>query len=378
VYISTLKGRLAYLETSRGCPYQCAFCLSGGSKLRFFPLETAKKQLLKLSRSRAKTIKLIDRTFNCNSQRAFELFEYVISLDTECCFHFEVAADLFDGHQLKLLGTAPPGRIQFEAGLQSYHEPTLKAVSRKADLEKADENIRALLAPGNIHIHVDLIAGLPYETLPIFVNGFNRAYLLGAHDLQLGFLKLLHGSALRKQAEELGIQYQESPPYEIICNPWISIGDIRILKQTENALRHTHNKSRFLSAIKYVLSATGLHPFALFHKLGAFIENHGLSLEIYAKMVHDCFLAIPGVNKDELQACMIYDWLAMVRGKNMPGFLRRPDNRRKQVIAHVERKIGRTIGREEVAFLPSGESIFVDVNSRDAVTGLYKLQKVEL
>jgi len=374
-YISTLKNRLAYLETSRGCPYQCAFCLSGGSKLQFFPLETAKGQLYKLSKSGAKTVKLIDRTFNCDPNRAYELFEYVISLETNCCFHFEVAADLFDERSLQLLSTAPPGRIQFEAGLQSYNEPTLKAVSRKADLSKADHNIKALLAPGNIHIHVDLIAGLPYETLPIFTHGFNRAYKLGPHDLQLGFLKLLHGSSLREQAAELGIQYSKLPPYEIISSPWLSIEDMLILKQAENALRHTHNKGRFLSAIKYVLRATGLDPFTLFNKLGEVAENHGLSLEVYAKMVHDCFLSIPSVDKDELQAHMICDWLTMVRGKNMPGFLRKPDSKRKHVIAAIEKKIGRTIGREEVAFLPSGDSVFVDVNDRDAVTGLYKLHR---
>ena len=378
-YISTLKGRLAYLETSRGCPYRCAFCLSGDSKLQFFPIEAAKKQLYKLANSNAKTIKLIDRTFNSDPQRAYELFEYVISLDTSACFHFEVAADLFDGRTIKLLSTAPSGRIQFEAGLQSYHEPTLKAVSRKANLAKADENIKAILSSGNIHIHVDLIAGLPYETLSIFINSFNRAYKLGAHDLQLGFLKLLHGSTLRKQAIELGIQYQQSPPYEIISSPWLSPEDLRTLKQTENALRQTHNKSRFISAIKYVLSAAQpeISPFTLFQKLGKSAENHGLPLEDYAKMVHDCFLSIPGISKDELQARMICDWLTMVRGKNMPAFLRRPEYKRKQVITSVEKIIGRTIGREEVAFLPSGETIFVDINDRDVVTGLYRLHHLQ-
>ena len=374
-YISTLKGRLAYLETSRGCPYSCAFCLSGDSKLQFFPIETAKKHLYKLSKSGTKTVKLVDRTFNCNPSRAYELFEYVISLDTSCCFHFEVAADLFDKPTLELLNTAPPGRIQIEAGLQSYHTPTLEAVSRKTDLTKADANIKALLAPGNIHVHVDLIAGLPYETLPIFINSFNRTYELGAHDLQLGFLKLLHGSALRKQAPALGIKYHKAPPYEIMSSPWLSPEDLHTLKQTENALRHTYNKSRFISAIKYVLAATSpsLDPFALYHKLGQFSENHGLSLEVYAQNVYDCFASIPKVNKDELQAHMIYDWLTMVRGKNMPSFLRNPDSKRKVIITDIQKKIGRTIGREEVAFLPTGESIFVDVNDRDKVTGLYNV-----
>jgi len=375
-YISTLKGRLAYLETSRGCPYSCGFCLSGGSKLQFFPLETAKKQMHKLANSGAKTVKLIDRTFNCDPKRAYELFEYVISLDTNACFHFEVAADLFDWRTIELLNTAPPGRIQLEAGLQSYHEPTLHAVSRKSDLAKADANIRALLAPGNIHMHVDLIAGLPYETLPVFMDGFDRAYNLAPHDLQLGFLKLLHGSALRMQAPELGIVFHKTPPYEVILNPWLSAEEIRTLKQTENALRHTHNKSRFLTTIKYVLDVTDMRPFSLFQKLGAYCENHGLPLETYTQAVYDCFLSLVGVAEDELTASMIYDWLTMVRGKNMPAFLRNPDTKRKQAVAAIQKKLGRTIGREEVAFLPSGEYIFVDVTGRDVVTGLYEISHI--
>ena len=372
-YFATMKGKLAYLETSRGCPFRCSFCLSGDDDVRFFPLETAREQIYKLSKSGVKTIKFVDRTFNCNPKRAYQLFEYVISLDTACCFHFEVAADLFDKPTLDMLRTAPPGRIQFEAGLQSYHEPTLGAVSRKMDIIKAEENICSLIQGQNIHIHIDLIAGLPYETLADFKNSFDSAYKLVAHNLQLGFLKMLHGSALRKQAGELGIEYNKAPPYEIKCSPWLSADDIRILKQTENALRHTYNKSRFLSALEYVLLASGIRPFDLFYMLGSRFENHGLSLEIYAQHVYDCFCEIPMVDESEMLECMICDWLAMVRGKNMPVFMRRPDSRRKLVVSAVEKILGRHIGREEVALLPSGGWVYVDVEKCSFVTGLYEI-----
>jgi len=376
-YINSLKGKLAYLQTSKGCPNTCAFCLSGDEKLSFLPIEAAKAQLYQLSKSQAKTIKLVDRTFNCNPTRAYELFEYVIGLETNHCFHFEIAADLLNQQSLDLLRTAPPGRIQFEAGIQSYHEPTLAAISRKANQSKVDENLKSLLKAGNIHIHIDLIAGLPHETLEIFKDSFDRAYKLGAHNLQLGFLKLLHGSALRNQAANLGIQYNQAPPYEIIQSPWLSPDDISQLKQTENALRQTYNKGRFMSTLEYVLTHTAetseMRPYDLFHKLGQHTPNHGLSLEIYAEEIFKCFSRIHKIDTNQLLTHMITDWLSMVRGKNMPAFMRLSDTQRKQIIPKVEKILGRPIGREEVAKLPSGDWVYVDVQSRDPVTGLYKI-----
>ena len=370
-YIDALNGRLAYLETSRGCPFKCAFCLSAGSGVRFLPLDAAKERLERLSRSGASTVKLVDRTFNCDAKRAFELFEYIIGLDTECCFHFEVAADLFDGGTLSLLAAAPAGRIQLEAGLQSFYAPALAAVCRKTDLTRAEENIRTLLRKGNIHIHADLIAGLPHETLPRFADSFNRAYALGAHCLQLGFLKLLRGSVLREQAEQLGIRYAAEPPYEITESPWLSADDIKILKHAENALRHTYNKGRFLYALKYTLSASGTRPFELYRKLGEYAPNSGTDLGAYAASVFDFCAEQPGVDRNELLDCVTRDWLGMVKGKNMPPFLRNPDGRRRQAAA--EKHLGHALRRDETAVLRSGKAVYVDSADRDPVTGLYKV-----
>ena len=372
-YFEALGGRLSYIETSRGCPFSCAFCLSAGSCVRYFPLDLVKEQILKLSKSNTKTLKFVDRTFNCNTDRANELFEYIIGLDTACCFHFEVAADLFNGRMLSLLGTAPPGRIQFEIGLQSFYKPALKASSRYMDVEKVEYNIRELLQKQNIHIHVDLIAGLPYETLDEFKNSFNRAYSLNAHNLQLGFLKLLHGSKLRNQAESFGIKYSKEPPYEITSSPWLSEEDIQVLKHVENALQQTRNKNRFLSTLDYILSATGERSFSLMHSLGMSVPNHGAQLEDYAVQVYDFFVGLPGVDEDVLKDCMINDWLGMVKGKNTPSFLKNKDGRRKKVAEDAETLLGRKINREEYAVLSSGKGVFVDSKNRSPVTGLYRV-----
>jgi len=372
-FFEALGGRLSYIETSRGCPFRCAFCLSAGSDIRYFPLDLVKEQILTLSLSYTKTIKFVDRTFNCNAVRACDVFEYVIGLDTACCFHFEAAADLFDENMLTILETAPPGRIQFEIGLQSFYEPALKASSRQMDMDKAERNIHALLGMQNIHIHVDLIAGLPYETLDEFRSSFDRAYSLNTHHLQLGFLKLLHGSALRNQAEGFGIEYLMEPPYEIISSPWLSVNDIFVVKQVENALQHTRNKGRFLSTLDYVLSITGERPFSLLHSLGASVPSHGTQLENYAVQVYEFFISLPGVDKNALKDCMIFDWLGMVKGKNAPSFLKNDDERRKLILEQAEAQLRRTVRREEYAVLSSGKGIFVDRNDRNPVTGLYQV-----
>jgi len=372
-YFQALGSKISYIEASRGCPFKCAFCLSAGESVRFFPIEKIKKQTQKLSQSDTHIVKFVDRTFNCNPERAFELFDYIINMDTECRFHFEVAADLFDEDTLLLLASAPKGRIQLEIGLQSFYQPALDASSRKMDISKAEKNVRELLKAQNIHVHVDLIAGLPYETLSDFKESFRRAYSLNAHTLQLGFLKLLHGSVLRAQAETLGIRYNQQPPYEVIGTTWLSGNDLEILRQTENALQRTYNKGRFLSTIEYVIAASKLDAFAFFNQLGTAFPNHGTQLEQYVKQIYEFCTELEGVDREILTDCMICDWLSMVKGKNAPTFLKNQDSRRDDIRAQAEAQLNRKIGRHEYAVLSTGKGVFVDSESYDIVAERHML-----
>ncbi len=377
-WFGALGGRIAYLETSRGCPFSCAFCLSGQDAVRFFPLERAKQQLSALSHAGAQTVKLVDRTFNCNPARAYELFAYVIGLDTGCRFHFEVAADLFDEDTLSLLKTAPPGRIQLEAGIQSFYAPTLSAVSRRTDLKKVARNISALLSGGNIHVHVDLIAGLPLETFAEFQKSFNSAYALGAHQLQLGFLKLLHGCALRAGARALELHFADEAPYEITENAWMTAGELDTLRKVEDALEHAYNSGRFLSALQYVLAATGMLPFDLYCGLGRHAPHGGMPLGEYAQQLYTYFCGLPGVRREILRDHMVCDLLAGAKGESLPPALRVQDARHRLVAKTAADFYGRSVPRRETAVLRGrGQGVFVGpVQNR--VTGLWGLHFVEL
>lgn len=208
--LAAAKGRILYYESSRGCPFSCSYCLSSAvSGVEYLPMERVKRELLQISASGVRQIKFVDRTFNAHLPRAKEIISFIRS---ECAhlgknYHFEVAADLFDDETIALLSAAPPGLFQLEIGIQSFNTDTLSQVCRRCDLSAAEENIRRLLHAGNVHIHCDLIAGLPCEDFTSFSRSCNRLFALKPHQLQIGFLKLLKGSALRKQSEPLGLVF---------------------------------------------------------------------------------------------------------------------------------------------------------------------------
>ncbi len=291
-FFESLNGRISYFESSRGCPYRCAFCLSGScSELRFFDINQVKTDLLKLANSGTKTVKFVDRTFNADVKRADEILEFIkdnygTKIPNGVCFHFEIAGDILKESTLDILKSMPRGAVQLEIGMQSFNEETLMAVNRKTNTKKLIENIKKLLSFQNMHIHIDLIAGLKGEDIESFKRSFNIGFGLNAHALQLGFLKLLHGADMREKPEQYPCEYSENPPYEVISTPWLSVEDIKKLKGCEDALDRLYNSGRFLNTINYLIDGVQTDPFSLFCDFGNAVNGEGLSLKKYAEALY--------------------------------------------------------------------------------------------
>lgn len=388
-YFEHLKGRIAYLETSRGCPYSCAYCLSARcGKLKFYPIQRAKDELLRLAVSGAKTIKLVDRTFNAHRKRARELFAFLIdnaghTIPADVCFHFEIAGDLLDAETLDLLATAPPGLIQLEIGVQSFHEETLAYIRRKTDLTRLTDNIQKLLQAGNIHVHIDLIAGLPLEDFVTFQNSVNMAFALQPHMLQMGFLKMLPGSPMREQPERYPCAFNPTPPYEVKETPWLSAEELVRLHKVEWALDHLYNSGRFAHSLTYVLKQSGLMAFDLFLQFGMNVNIlPGASLTQVAEAFYEFAKNLKDVNGALLRDIMVCDWLETVRGGRLPLFLQVQDpvlgQFRKALRANPGTAPKSGIARGVAVLYHPLRGIYADYTVPDPITRRYKLQEVPL
>ena len=294
-FYDNLNGRIAYIETSRGCPYRCAFCLSGRcSKLRFFDMEQVKMDIIRLSASGTRTLKFVDRTFNANTKRANEIIKFILDnrgkrIPENVCFHFEIAGDLLTEETFNFLKIAPVGLFQLEIGMQSFNEETLKAINRKTNTEKLIKNIKRLISFNNMHIHIDLIAGLTDEDLSSFERSFNIGYSLNAHMLQMGFLKLLYGAEMRENPHKYPCEFNSEPPYEVTSTPWLTNEEICKLKKCEDALERLYNSGRFLFTLDYLINECGFEPFRLFFDFGNTVDGNKMNLSEYALKVYEYF-----------------------------------------------------------------------------------------
>ncbi len=325
-FFEKLGGRIAYIETARGCPYRCAFCLSGRcSPLRFFDSQRVKEDIIKLANSGTQTIKFVDRTFNANEKRANEILGFIKEnygkeIPENVCFHFEIAGDILRDSTLEILATMPYGAVQLEIGMQSFNEEVLKKINRKTDTKKLIENIKKLVSFGNMHIHIDLIAGLTGEDFESFKNSFNIGYSLKAHMLQMGFLKLLYGADMRENSEKYPCTFNPEPPYEVTSTPCLSADEIKRLKNCEDALDRLYNSGRFLFTLQYLTEEVGISPFDLFNDFGNSVDGNRMRLSDYAEKLYTFFSS--KCDKQILREKILCDLLCCSSSVQIPDILK--------------------------------------------------------
>lgn len=382
-YFRSLSGRIAYIETSRGCPFSCAFCLSGTDKgVVFFDTDRVKNEIIALANSGTQTVKFIDRTFNASTGRANEIISFIIEnygrkIPENVCFHFEIDGGTLKDSTLDLLSTAPAGLFQLEVGLQSVNRKTLEAVNRNPDTGKLTDNIKKLVSFGNMHIHADLIAGLPHEDLESFRKSFNQLYTLRPHMLQLGFLKLLHGSQLRENCDKFGCEFNAHAPYEVVSTDCLDRDDMRLIHYSEDALDRLYNSNRLPMTLDYLVKDCGAEPFDLFCEIGRYtgcVSN--MPLDEYLALVYN-FLS-EKYDRNIIRDYMVCDRLASNSSGVLPAFLKTEDKQLKRIKKHIVENVVRSEGKVSVAILYTMKKIvYCDYKEQDRITGNYKLSFME-
>lgn len=330
-----LAHRIVYYESSRGCPFRCSYCLSSLEKtLRFRSLELVKKELLFFVKQGIPQVKFVDRTFNCNHEHALAIWKYIREIDLGMTnFHFEVSADLFREEELALLSTFRPGLIQLEIGVQSTNPATITEIHRQMDLPRLKEVVTRIRTWHNIHLHLDLIAGLPHEDYDTFAKSFDEIFALSPSQLQLGFLKVLKGSYMYDHAEEYGIVYHDRAPYEVLSTKWLSYDDVLRIKRVEEMLEVYYNSWQYALTVRLLMCIYN-SAFELFQRLGDYYDSHGLFgcshsrlarceilLDFLREELSCGFLAADATELLPLfQEALVYDLYARENCKKRPGW----------------------------------------------------------
>lgn len=326
--LSEFKNRIIYYESSRGCPFSCSYCLSSiDKKLRFRDTETVKKELQFFIDNKVPQVKFVDRTFNCKHDHAMAIWKYINEHDNGVTnFHFEISADLLREEELQEMSTMRPGLIQLEIGVQSTNPDTIKAIHRTMDFEKLKGIVDRIHSFGNIHQHLDLIAGLPYEDYDSFRNSFNDVYALKPQQLQLGFLKVLKGSHMMEMCREYGIVYKTQEPYEVLSTKWLDYDHVLKLKTVENMVEVYYNSGQFQNTLEY-LEKFFPDAFSIYERLGSFYMEKGYGdvshtrmrrYEILLEFLED----MPEISMDQVKDQMVYDLYLRENLKSRPGFAR--------------------------------------------------------
>ena len=282
--LKKFENRIIYYESSRGCPFSCSYCLSSiDKKLRFRDLELVKKELQFFIDHKVPQVKFVDRTFNCKHDHAMTVWRYIKEHDNGITnFHFEVAADLLNEEEMELIKTMRPGLIQLEIGVQSTNLDTIREIHRTMKFEQVAEVVRRINSYGNVHQHLDLIAGLPYEDYESFGKSFDDVYALEPEQLQLGFLKVLKGSYMEEKKDDYGLVYKGMPPYEVLYTKWLPYEDTLRLKGIEEMVETYYNSRQFCYTLPYLIRHFK-RPFTLFEKLAEYYEENGLDTLSHAR-----------------------------------------------------------------------------------------------
>ncbi|MCR1952806.1 B12-binding domain-containing radical SAM protein [Clostridium sp. DSM 100503] len=323
-----LDNKIVYYEASRGCPFNCKYCLSSTTHgVRFLDIDRVKQELKYFIDKEVRLVKFVDRTFNCNHKFTMAIWEFLINQDTKTQFHFEISADILKQSELELLRKAPKDRFQFEVGVQTTNDDVLNRINRFVNFSDIKEKVEELLQIRNIKQHLDLIAGLPGEDYNSFKKSFNDVYSIKPEEIQLGFLKLLRGSSMREEAEEYGMKYSPYPPYEILKTKDISYDELIKLKKVEEMVDKYYNSQKFNNIIKYLVKRFDT-PFDFYYTLGNYFDSKGyfdrnIGNSEYYKVFLDFNMEILKEDNFILKEILKFDYLRFNKKRGIPGFIQR-------------------------------------------------------
>ncbi|WP_270609284.1 B12-binding domain-containing radical SAM protein [Blautia massiliensis (ex Durand et al. 2017)] len=378
--LTEFKNRIIYYESSRGCPFSCSYCLSSiDKKLRFRDIELVKKELQFFIDNKVPQVKFVDRTFNCKHDHAMEIWRYITENDNGITnFHFEISADLLRAEELALMKTMRPGLIQLEIGVQSTNPQTIKAIRRTMDFEKLKGIVEQIHSFGNIHQHLDLIAGLPYEGYDSFHKSFCDVYALRPEQFQLGFLKVLKGSHMMEMTGEYQILYKDREPYEVLSTAWLTYGEILRLKMVESMVEVYYNSGQFKNTLVF-LEKYFDDPFRMYEALGRFYEKKGYSEISHSRMRrYEILMEFAGEQKEippeALSDVMLLDLYLRENLKSRPSFASDQKPYERQIWDYRKaKKIPKTA---HIEVFRDGKRLLFDYTDRDPLTNNAQLTDI--
>ena len=381
-HLEEFENRIIYYESSRGCPFSCSYCLSSiDKKLRFRDLELVKKELQFFLDHKVPQVKFVDRTFNCKHEHAMAIWKYILEHDNGVTnFHFEVSADLLRDEEMNLMAKMRPGLIQLEIGVQSTNPKTIRAIHRHMDLDKLKRCVDRVHSFRNIHQHLDLIAGLPYEDYDTFHRSFNDVYQMKPDQLQLGFLKVLKGSLMQGEAEKYGIVHKEKEPYEVLSTKWLPYGDVLKLKAVESMVEVYYNSGQFQHTLEYLVPLAK-DAFTFYESLGAFYEKKGYSEISHSRMrryeiLLEYLQEETDVSVEKASQKMLYDLYLREKLKKRPSFA--PDQKVYETAIWDYRKANHISKTAHIEVFEDGRAVLFDYERRDPLSNNAYTETIQL